>query len=118
MMVENIQASSLLPAELRDMMRIKRRAELVSGLKLSMRDPKLFNKVENILKGLGQEQYSEQLWDLEEGVSNRVNGTIGSVRIDPALAEIDEEYLADGTKVTVENHKTCGFRVKYYDQAL
>ena len=117
MIVENIDASALLPGELRDILRIKRRAELVSGLKISMRDPQIFKKLDDILSGLGQERFSEQLLDLEAGVSHRINGDSASLRMDPAILEVDEEYLEDGTKVVVANHKQCGVRVKYYDQS-
>ena len=115
MIVGNISALALLPAELRAILRIKRRAELVSGLKLSIRDPQLFKKLEDILKGLEQDQFVTQLCDLEAEVSLRINGPIGSFKNVSAILEIDEEDLADGSKVTVENHKTYGVRIKYYD---
>ena len=117
MRVDNISASALLPAELREIARIKRGAVSASGQKISMRDPQLFQKLERILKGFGQNEYSEQLWELEADVSNRLHSDVGSFRIDPDVTEIDEEYLADGSKVTVENHRNCGVRVKYYDHA-
>ena len=114
-MIENISASALLPAELRQISRIRCKAESVSGKRISLRDPQLFQKLETIFASSGEARFSEQLWDLESDVSHRTHSNVGSFRVDPAVTDVDEEYLADGTKVTVEKHKQYGVKVKYYD---
>ena len=117
-MVENISAADLLPAELRQIARIRCKAESISGKRISLRDPQLFQKLEEALKGSAEERFSEQLWDLESDVSHRTHGTVGSFRMDSESIEVDEEYLTDGTKVTVEKHKQSGVCVKYYDYSV
>ena len=114
-MIENISASALLPAELRQIARIRCRAESLSGQRISLRDPQLFQKLDKVFKGFEDDRFSEQLWDLESDVSHRLHDNVGSYRVDPKAIEVDEEYLADGTKVTVEKHKETGVCVKYYD---
>jgi len=114
-MSKRFSASDLLPAELRKIARIRVKAESVSGRKISLRDPHLFHKLESALVGVGEDRLSEQLWDLESDVSHRIQGNVGSFRVDPDVIEVDEEYSGDGSKVTVEKHKQTGVCVKFYD---
>jgi hypothetical protein len=116
-MFEGINARVLQPAELREVAQVTRTVETMTGMKISLRDDALFQKLENILHGMGKRTLLRELQDLECCVAHRLNQSTTSISLDSNEIEIDEEYSADGRKVTVQKDICTGMRVKYYDYA-
>ena len=64
-MFEGINARVLKPAELREVAHVTRTVENMTGVKLSLRDDALFEKLEHILHGMGKKRLLRELQDLE-----------------------------------------------------
>ena len=116
-MFKGLCAKVLLPSELRELAQINRNVESMTGLKISLRDPSLFQKIEDVLVGMGKKSALRELQDLECRAAHRLNQSVNSIGIGTTDLEIDEEYASDGSRVTIQRDVVTGARVKLYNYA-